>query len=687
MGAAINRSSGQRRPSAASASVQRARRREAVLNGERGPRQRRQYPGRRFSPGTQRPVPHGSAFGRARGCCRSSGAGLAARRLPGPLSCLCIPGPPVPTSPIRTSLPSPLDPCSIPQAMLAITFLLLLAQGLIQYPQQAGDGLDEATRERMQLRAEYLSQQMAQLLQELEQKNLEQSGGAWAALLLWQWWALTGILVLLLAVWFGLGKMRCDPPNSGHKERCSSNSVEEEGHIVVAKKETESNDANVEEGSKDGNEEGSDVEGKAESNIGNEAKEGNGDAKEELNRDEKGAEANAAANEEDKQGAKEEDSEPNVQRSLGSLLEERLAWPVLDLHKGCSLITDLADKLTHVFRQGLSDGFYPVPQQAIGVGSAFEGWSPHAQDVVYSVLVPLSPPPGHAFHLDLDTAGMLQRNFCVRVELLCTCRREQLGEENMLCFLHHPEEELRRRQEPSLLHTLCTGSYLDVEKTVRWFYRFVRVAWLLLPQSRHWRLTLQPSSRSCKFQLSKDGESFAAEMIFAVRQGDSDIFVGSRPTEVGVPSTTWIETYAVAEAKFFSHVSRQAPQDSCHCKCLQLLTHLPMGVAFPSYAVKTVVMHLLNGVPLTRWSRRDFQQRLMDILKYLQCSLEIKQLRHFVIGNECLPGEIRLPSGFRVAEPPNLFQHLASSADAHLRATQEFILLLQQVKQLLTHSP
>ncbi|NXA91591.1 IPIL1 protein, partial [Melanocharis versteri] len=336
---------------------------------------------------------------------------------------------------------------------------------------------------------------------------------------------------------------------------------------------------------------------------------------------------------------------------------------------------DLMDKLTLIFGQGLSDSFYPVPQQAIGVGSAFEGWSPRAEDVVYRVLVPLSPPPGHAFHPELDTAGTPQRNFRVRVELLCTCTREQLGEE-MLCFLHHPEEELRRNQDPSLLHTLCTGSYLDVEKTVHWFHRFVRVAWLLLPESRHWRLMLQPSSRSCKFQLSKDKESFRVEMIFGVRQGDSDVFVGSQPAAVGMLSTTWLETYAVAEAKFFRHISKQAPQDSWHCKCLQLLSRILLGVGFSSYALKTVVMHLLSTGPLTRWRRRDFRHRLMDILKYLHRSLETKQLHHFVMGNERFPTEISLPSDFRVAEPLNLFQHLASNPEAHTKAMQEYVCLL-----------
>ncbi|NWH33782.1 IPIL1 protein, partial [Chloropsis hardwickii] len=263
------------------------------------------------------------------------------------------------------------------------------------------------------------------------------------------------------------------------------------------------------------------------------------------------------------------------------------------------------------------------------------------------------------------------------VELLCTCRREQLGED-MLCFLHHPEEELIRKQDPSLLQTLCTGSYLDVEKTVHWFCGFLRAAWLLLPQSRHWHLILQPSSRSCQFQLSQEKESCTAEVIFGVRQGDSDIFVGSQPTEVGIPSTTWLETYAVAEAKFLSHVSRQAPHDSWHCKCLQLLTGILMGGDFSSYSLKTVVMHLLNTVPLTQGHRRDFRHRLMDTLRYLCCSLEKKQLSHFVIGNERLPTEISLPSDLRLAEPPNLFQHLASNPDAHSKATQDYVHLIHR---------
>ena len=86
-------------------------------------------------------------------------------------------------------------------------------------------------------------------------------------------------------------------------------------------------------------------------------------------------------------------------------------------------------------------------------------------DAAYCLLVPLKLPRGHAFHLELGTAEeMPARNSRLHVELECTCMRERLVED-LLCFLHHPEEELRKNQGPSLLGTLCTGPYLDMEET------------------------------------------------------------------------------------------------------------------------------------------------------------------------------------------------------------------------------
>ncbi|NXD47173.1 IPIL1 protein, partial [Copsychus sechellarum] len=286
--------------------------------------------------------------------------------------------------------------------------------------------------------------------------------------------------------------------------------------------------------------------------------------------------------------------------------------------------TDLMDNYTVYFGHVLANSFYPGLERVIGVGSTFEGWSPREQDVVYQVLIPMTPPRGHSFHLELDSAEQRHgRNFRVRVQLECTCTEEQQAE-NMLCFLHHPEEELRSNQDPSLLDTLCTNSYLDVQKTARWFYQLVRAIWPALPQSHNWHLKLLPSRRCCQFQVSNGIESFRTEMLFGVRRGGSDIFVSSQPGYAGTPSTLWSESYAVAEMKFFQHIARRAPPDSLHLRCLQLFTRLQLGIGFSTYTMKTAVMHLLNSVPVSQWRRRYFLRRLGDINVNLRRCLEEK---------------------------------------------------------------
>ncbi|XP_048155956.1 uncharacterized protein LOC125324333 [Corvus hawaiiensis] len=766
--------------------------------------------------------------------------------------------------------------------MALLSLLFVLVQSLIQYPQPAGDGLDEATHRRMQEREELLDREMARLLQELEQGPPEQQDEGWGALLFgalqqWPFWALAGLL-LLLGLWFSRRK-RNPEANSSGKDQSSCKTLgdergkEQQEDTIDSKEDGENNNMTVEaddsgnenegegspvaanEGEEDDASEGNeDVkvkedqnvknedacdlkkdEGRSDGNVpggntaeGNEEEPGNvarhkeghaeanegenkdvqveqdhdaekkgGDGNEEKNndantkagnnddveegqyegdgkgenadlkveessdaseqrssdwtgqednsdggnavdhcgfaateeekndvgneesnvgdKDEKGSAAdmqgeknedgngeehgNVASTEEEGSGARkdkgsrggteEEEDARDVGNKRGILLVDRIQCPVEDVERGRSVTAELMESFTRVFIDSVSNSFYPVPQEAIGVGSTFEGWSPHEQDVVYRVLVPLNPPPGHAFHLELNSAGqMAARTFCVRVELVCTCEREQLGEK-LLCFLHHSQEELRRKQKPSLLETLCTGSYLDVEKTSHWFYQLVRCSWLHLPQSYSWHLVFQPCSRSCQFRLSKGKKSLMVEMLFGVRHGDSDIFVVSQPTEAqkggssifvssqpaeadSIASTAWPETYAVAEAKFFQHIARQVPCESLHLKCLQLFTCILRGTGFSSSTWKTVVMHVLTTVPLCQWRRREFARRLWDIMAYLHRCLQLKRLEHFVLGNQSLPAEISLPPAMPTVEPLNLFEHLARDPAAHAEAMRAY---------------
>ncbi|KAM6134154.1 inositol 1,4,5-trisphosphate receptor-interacting protein-like 1 [Phoenicopterus ruber ruber] len=344
--------------------------------------------------------------------------------------------------------------------MAATKIFTQLVLSIIRKAHMVGDELDEATRERMQQRAEMLRREMTRLLQELEQqsqeqrsqeqRSQEQSGFAWGTLLFaalqqWQFWAVAAVLVLLFGLCWWLRK-RSREPASSSKEGSSRNKAHKE----------------------------------------------------------------------------EPEVEPSVALDVGRILANRL----LDPPESFMMVEELVEELLCSCRKLSRNSFKPRLQPAIGVGRTFERWSLREDDAVYRLLVPLKPPHGHIFHLELGTAEeMSARNSFLRVELECTCMRERLVGD-MLCFLHHPEEELRKNQGASLLRTLCTGPYLDMEKTTFWFQILVKAAWVFLPQSRHCRLTVLPSKRSCRLRLTNASSgTFLIEMIFGLQQGDTDTFL------------------------------------------------------------------------------------------------------------------------------------------------------------------
>ncbi|NXV75119.1 IPIL1 protein, partial [Atlantisia rogersi] len=144
-------------------------------------------------------------------------------------------------------------------------------------------------------------------------------------------------------------------------------------------------------------------------------------------------------------------------------------------------------------------------------------WSVQENTITYHLLVFLQPPLGHSFSLEPDTEGQWPaKPSSIRVLLECMCLREQLlgGRQ---CFLHHPDSKLARNQGSNILHTLCTDSFLDMEKIICWAQVLVRSAWQLLPESHHCQLTVLPSSQSCRFQLTTTSRiNICTEMIFVV---------------------------------------------------------------------------------------------------------------------------------------------------------------------------
>ncbi|XP_064922583.1 inositol 1,4,5-trisphosphate receptor-interacting protein-like 1 [Columba livia] len=686
------------------------------------------------------PAARGSTLARARSrrrWGRGSPCCLPAASAP-LLTCPQLPAAPspAPQPPAPSLSHSPTEPLLslLVQAMALLDVAFGLWQILTLNVQPVGYEPDEETRERMEQRAQMLNREMTRLWQEVErmnqeQRNQEQSGFAWASLLLsalqcWQFWAIAAVLVLLFGLCWWLRKRSHEPER---EEESSGNNVEEERHRE------ENNDANeAEERSDNANgaeEEHDDANGAEEENDdANEAEEQNDDANEDQeendddNEDEEeyddaneGEEENGDddedeeeyddANEgEEENGDDDEDEEEHDDANEGEgengdddedeeehddandpgvFFAEGIQWPVQHLDRDCTSVLSLVEIFILVYQRLFSNTSFPVLEKAIGVGSAFEGWSPREEDITYRLLLPLKPPRGHTFHLEPGPVWPM-RNFRVRVELVCTCETEQPAGETR-CLLHDPEQEQGRNASFSTLDDLCTDSYLDVQKTARYFQMFVRRSWRALPLSAIRRLTMLPSDRSCKFCVTnRRGKRLSIELMFGVQEGASDIFVSSQYTEAAyTPSTMWPETYAVAERKFFSHIAKHAQPDTGYLRCLQLCVRCLLGRDFSTYTMKTVVMHLLSAMPLSNWRRGHFWEWLNSIMQYLQRCLKKKHLNHFFIGNENVPEEINLPLELQLAQPVNLFQHLTQNPDAFLHAQLEFEELLNRVHIML----
>ncbi|OXB70932.1 UNVERIFIED_CONTAM: hypothetical protein H355_013782 [Colinus virginianus] len=374
-----------------------------------------------------------------------------------------------------------------------------------------------------------------------------------------------------------------------------------------------------------------------------------------------------------------------VEEDKQSFLLPEIFWPVQQQTAKCEDVFLLLRDLIMFSKYFTLGTFYPTPELPIGVGTSYEGWHVTEEERVFYLFVPLTAPPGHVFQPELDTAGELPvRNSRIRVELECTCGLEE--ELEMLCFVHTPEDTLGD-QCPSTLQNLCTGSYLDVKKTACWFMVLFRLSWKCMPESATHRMNVTLTRRSCRIQVEDPYRSLlVTDVFFGVQEGNTDIFLSSQETEISsIPSTTWPQTCAVAEAKFFKHIAARAAEDSFHLECLKVCAYILVGYNFSPYELKTVLMHLLTAIPVEFWSGRYFVQRMDDILRYLRCCVEEKRLDHFLIGNEAVPAEIILPREFRMSRPRNLFQHLAQDPDRHEQALYEMEMLQDRLRTLLIY--
>ncbi|XP_076989880.1 inositol 1,4,5-trisphosphate receptor-interacting protein-like 1 isoform X2 [Tamandua tetradactyla] len=382
------------------------------------------------------------------------------------------------------------------------------------------------------------------------------------------------------------------------------------------------------------------------------------------------------------------------QEALESFYEQHVQSVTRDLPYTCEFVESFVDDLVEACRVLSRQEAHPQLEDCLGIGAAFEKWGTLRDTRRFDILVPMAPPQGTVFILEMRDQAQGHRCGSVLLESECVCKREKpLGE--VLCLLHRPRDHAAASGPGSscVQAALCTGSHLDVCKAVQWFRTMVGNAWALVAHKYDFRLSLPPSTTCCKLRLDyRSGRVLLISLILGVQREDTLVYLMSQaPDQEQLTSVDWPESFAACEHLFLKLVGRFAPENTCHLKCLQIILSLrdrrsvSPGAAHPiltSYHFKTVLMHLLLQLPLSEWRHGLLTQRLQDVLWFLGRGLQQRSLPHFLIGNTCLPLTIPIPKSFRGAKPVNLFQHLVLNPTAHSQAVEEFHHLLAQVKAL-----
>ncbi|XP_054331792.1 inositol 1,4,5-trisphosphate receptor-interacting protein-like 1 isoform X1 [Pongo pygmaeus] len=382
------------------------------------------------------------------------------------------------------------------------------------------------------------------------------------------------------------------------------------------------------------------------------------------------------------------------QEALDSFYKHYVQNAIRDLPCTCEFVESFVDDLIEACRVLSRQEARPQLEDCLGIGAAFEKWGTLHETQKFDILVPIVPPQGTMFVLEMRDPALGHRCGCVLVESECVCKREKLLGD-VLCLVHHHRDPsaVLGKCSSSIKAALCTGFHLDVCKTVQWFRNMMGNAWALVAHKYDFKLSLPPSTTSCKLRLDyRSGRFLSIHLVLGVQREDTLVYLVSQaPDQEQLTSVDWPESFVACEHLFLKLVGRFAPENTCHLKCLQIILSLwqhqslPHGASRPiltSYHFKTALMHLLLRLPLTDWAHNMLSQRLQDILWFLGRGLQQRSLHHFLIGNTFLPLTIPIPKTFRNAEPVNLFQHLVLNPKAHSQAVEEFQNLLTQVKTL-----
>lgn len=327
----------------------------------------------------------------------------------------------------------------------------------------------------------------------------------------------------------------------------------------------------------------------------------------------------------------------------------------------------------------------------VGIGSMFESWKV-CKPLTCDLIVPFSPPDPYSFqfHLWCDTSSNVPPDMqgCGKIKVAnfgedkdCLCGSANLGED-MLCLLHSRNDVVTVDLSPDELLCSKNTPFLSKDQVMKWFQISVTKAWGLISHKYDFEVTFRNLDAAGALKVRfRSGKVIVLNIIPVVQLQDTDAyFVSHFPSACDDPADPyWALSCAVYERNLLKLLAKRLPQNSCHIHCLRVITFLhrkQTGLsgksALTNYHLKTALLHLLLSKKPYAWGIESLEQRLRDVLSFLQRSLQEKRLHHILIGNSEVPGDLQVPEILRKAEPINLLRPLVLQMDLHAGTVRHF---------------
>ncbi|XP_030627046.1 inositol 1,4,5-trisphosphate receptor-interacting protein [Chanos chanos] len=384
-------------------------------------------------------------------------------------------------------------------------------------------------------------------------------------------------------------------------------------------------------------------------------------------------------------------------------------------HESCRVrefVEGFVDDLLEALRSICDPEMDVEVEDFVGVGSMFESWRV-CRPLMCDIIVPFAPPQPYGFQFQLwcsDSSDFpLDLQGCGRINLIqlnescseCLCGSSNLNED-MLCLLHNRNSH-RTPASRDLEELLCLRNtpHLSKDQVMKWFQISVTKAWGQISHKYDFELTFRnldsPGALKVRF---RSGKVVVLNVTPAVQLDNTDAyFISHFPADSANSSDThWHLSFTVCERNLLKLFAKSLPENSCHLRCLQILsflhkkqTALSGSNALCNYHLKTALMHLLLSKRSSAWRPQNLDQRLRDLLSFLQKSLQEKKLCHIIIGNRLIPKQIRIPEAIRTAEPVNLFRSLVLQRQLYSRTVEHFQEMLKNapvlIREYTSHLP